>query len=100
MTQRTLFDKLWDSHCIDTDADGESLLYIDRVCLHERTGSIALAALSDRGQPIRRPRHAFCVMDHILDTHPGRDDRTLVPRRRGVHRPYQTPRRRIRPAHL
>ncbi len=79
MTQRTLFDKLWDSHCIDTDADGESLLYIDRVCLHERTGSIALAALSDRGQPIRRPRHAFCVMDHILDTHPGRDDRTLVP---------------------
>ena len=76
---RTLFDKLWDSHCISTDADGESLLYIDRICLHERTGSIALAALADRGQPIRRPRHAFCVMDHILDTRPGRGDRTLVP---------------------
>ena len=76
---RTLFDKLWDNHCISTDADGESLLYIDRICLHERTGSIALAALADRGQRIRRPRHAFCVMDHILDTRPGRGDRTLVP---------------------
>lgn len=79
MKGRTLFDKLWSSHCIDTDADGESLLYIDRICLHERTGSIALAALADRNQPIRRPRHAFCVMDHVLDTRPGRGDRTLVP---------------------
>ena len=79
MKGRTLFDKLWADHCIGTDADGESLLYIDRICLHERTGSIALAALAERGQPIRRPRHAFCVMDHILDTRPGRGDRTLVP---------------------
>ena len=79
MKGRTLFDKLWANHCIGVDADGESLLYIDRVCLHERTGSIALAALAERGQSIRRPRHAFCVMDHILDTRPGRGDRTLVP---------------------
>ena len=79
MKGRTLFDKLWANHCISVDADGESLLYIDRVCLHERTGSIALAALAERGQSIRRPRHAFCVMDHILDTRPGRGDRTLVP---------------------
>ena len=76
---RTLFDKLWDNHCIETDADGESLVYIDRICLHERTGSIALLSLADRGLPIRRPRQAFCVMDHILDTRPGRGDATPVP---------------------
>ena len=77
--RRTLFDKLWASHCIETDADGESLLYIDRICLHERTGSIALLSLAERGQPIRRPKHAFCVMDHILDTRAGRGDATPVP---------------------
>ena len=76
---RTLFDKLWDSHCIETDSEGEGLLYIDRVCLHERTGSIALAELAARGQSVRRPNHVFCMMDHIVDTRPGRRDATPVP---------------------
>ena len=76
---RTLFEKLWDSHCIETDADGESLLYIDRLWLHERTGSIALAELAARGQSVRRPQHVFCMVDHIVDTRPGRGDATLVP---------------------
>ena len=76
---RSLFEKLWDSHCIETDADGESLLYIDRLCMHERTGSIALAELAARGQSVRRPSHVFCMMDHIVDTRPGRGDATLVP---------------------
>ena len=76
---RTLFDKLWDSHCIETDSEGEGLLYIDRVCLHERTGSIALAELAACGQFVRRPHHVFCMMDHIVDTRPGRRDATPVP---------------------
>lgn len=76
---RTLFDKLWDSHCIATEENGESLLYIDRACLHERTGGIALKTLQERGMPIRRPEHAFCMMDHVLDTHPGRGDGTAIP---------------------
>ena len=75
----TLFDKLWDSHCIETDAEGEGLLYIDRVCLHERTGSIALAELAARGQSVRQPRHVFCMMDHVVDTRPGRSEATPVP---------------------
>ena len=76
---RSLFEKLWSSHCIETDAAGESLLYIDRLCMHERTGSIALAELAAQGQSVRRPSHAFCMMDHIVDTRPGRGDATLVP---------------------
>ena len=76
---RSLFEKLWDSHCIETDAAGESLLYIDRLCLHERTGSIALAELAARGQSVRQPSHVFCMMDHIVDTRPGRGDATPVP---------------------
>ena len=75
----TLFDKLWDSHCIETDDDGDGLIYVDRVVLHERTGGVALDALARRGEPVRRPEHAFCVVDHVVDTLPGRGDGTRVP---------------------
>ena len=78
-TGRTLFDKLWDSHCIAADDSGEALLYIDRLVIHERTGSIALDSLRAAGRSVRRPEHAFCVIDHIVDTVPGRGDDTLVP---------------------
>lgn len=76
---QTLFDKLWESHRITTDAGGEDLLYVDRVCLHERTGGIALKSLEERNIPIRRPGQAFCMMDHVVDTQPGRGDRTAIP---------------------
>ncbi len=76
---RTLFDKLWDSHCIETDGDGASLLYVDRVVMHERTGAIALDSLARRRRCVRRPEHVFCVADHVVDTRPGRGDDTRAP---------------------
>jgi len=75
----TLFDKLWDSHCIETDDEGVSLLYVDRAVMHERTGSVALDTLERRGRPVRRPEQVFCVVDHVVDTQPGRGDETQVP---------------------
>ena len=38
----TLFEKIWDQHSICDLGDGNELIYIDRIFLHERTGSIAL----------------------------------------------------------
>ena len=76
---QTLFEKLWDRHLIGMDETGESLLYVDRVCMHERTGSIAMQSLMERGLPVRRPKQAFCVMDHTVDTYPGRGDQTRIP---------------------
>ena len=75
----TLFDKLWNSHCIETDDDGASLVYVDRVVMHERTGAVALDSLARRRRCVRRPEHAFCVADHVVDTQPGRSDDTPVP---------------------
>ncbi|MEM1230947.1 MAG: 3-isopropylmalate dehydratase large subunit [Pseudomonadota bacterium] len=75
----TLFDKLWASHRVTASDDGDDLLYIDRIALHERTGTIALNALAARDLPIRHPQHVFCVMDHIVDTLPGRGDDTQMP---------------------
>lgn len=76
---RTLFDKLWDLHEIHPLGDGESLLAIDRVFLHERTGSIALKSMAEDGRRVRDPARVFCTMDHIVDTFPGRGDETLMP---------------------
>ncbi len=76
---KTLFDKLWQEHEIETLSERESLLYIDRIFLHERTGSVALNSLLECGRQVRRKEHAFCTMDHIVDTFPGRGDNTLMP---------------------
>ena len=75
----TLFDKIWDTHLVRNLDDGSSLIYLDRVFLHERTGSVALTSLAEQGHRVRNPRHVFATMDHILDTFPGRGDKTLVP---------------------
>ena len=76
---RTLIDKLWDEHVVADLGDGTSLLYIDRVFLHERTGSVSLQELKAKNRPIRHKEHVFVTMDHIVDTFPGRGDKTLMP---------------------
>lgn len=79
MMSRTLFDKLWSSHLVRELDDGVGLLAIDRIFLHERTGSVALQSLRASGRPVRDPARVFCTMDHIVDTFPTRGDATLMP---------------------
>jgi 3-isopropylmalate/(R)-2-methylmalate dehydratase large subunit len=77
---QTLFEKLWQLHLIEEGADGAaSLVAIDRLFLHERTGSVALKSLKERGRPVAAPRQVFATMDHIVDTRPGRGDATTMP---------------------
>ncbi len=76
---KTLFDKIWDLHTVTTLDDGQTLLSIDRIFLHERTGAIALQDLAEKGYNIAAPAQVFCTMDHIVDTFPGRGDKTLMP---------------------
>lgn len=76
---RTLFEKIWQHHLVEELDDGAALIYIDRVFLHERTGSIALKSLEADNRQVVSPEHVFCTMDHIVDTVVGRDDNTKVP---------------------
>lgn len=76
---RTIFAKIWDQHRIAPLAGNLDLVLIDRILLHERTGGVALRRLLDRGYPVLARDHAFAVMDHIIDTFPGRTDRTVMP---------------------
>ena len=78
-TPRTLFDKIWDQHVVSETAGKASLVAIDRIFLHERTGSIALKSLKQAGRRLIDPARVFCTVDHIVDTVPGRGDDTRVP---------------------
>lgn len=78
MSARTLFEKLWNDHTVCQLADGVDLLYIDRIFLHERTGSISLISLEDAGRSVLNPEKVFCTMDHIVDTFPDRTDKTTM----------------------
>ena len=75
---KTLFTKLWDQHEI-LKRGSMSLLYIDRIFLHERTGSVSLKELELKGREVKNPEQVFCTMDHIIDTFPGRNDNTIMP---------------------
>jgi 3-isopropylmalate/(R)-2-methylmalate dehydratase large subunit len=57
---------------------GSALIAIDRVFLHERTGAAALNSMAEAGRAVVDPAQVFAVMDHIVDTRPGRTDRTLM----------------------
>jgi 3-isopropylmalate/(R)-2-methylmalate dehydratase large subunit len=76
---RTLVDKIWQAHSVGATASGTTLLAIDRVFLHERTGASALKSMAAAGRPVRDPARTFAVMDHIVDTRTGRSDQTLMP---------------------
>jgi 3-isopropylmalate/(R)-2-methylmalate dehydratase large subunit len=65
---RTLFDKIWDSHVVDTQGDGTCLLYIDRHLVHEVTSPQAFEGLRTTGRAVRRPVATLAVPDHNVPT--------------------------------
>ncbi|MEH6570654.1 MAG: 3-isopropylmalate dehydratase large subunit [Halioglobus sp.] len=75
----SLFEKLWQEHRVEGQAGAADLIYIDRIFLHERTGSIALSSLQEQGREVFAPEQVFCCMDHIVDTYLDRSDDTTMP---------------------
>ncbi|MEP3050913.1 MAG: 3-isopropylmalate dehydratase large subunit [Erythrobacter sp.] len=65
---RTLYEKIWDAHCVETRDDGTSLVYIDRHLVHEVTSPQAFESLRLQGRPVRRPELTLAVPDHNLPT--------------------------------
>ncbi len=63
----TLFDKIWQAHCVAQTGD-ETLIYIDRHLIHEVTSPQAFAGLNDKGRKVRRPDKTFATMDHSIST--------------------------------
>ena len=67
---RTLYEKIWDEHVVETREDGTALIYIDRHLVHEVTSPQAFAALRAAGRKVRRPDLTLALPDHNLPTTP------------------------------
>ncbi len=68
MAPRTLYDKIWDDHIVDTQPDGTCLLYIDRHLVHEVTSPQAFEGLRMTGRKVRAPEKTLAVVDHNIPT--------------------------------
>ena len=68
MKLRTLFDKIWDCHLINTQEDGASLIYIDRHLVHEVTSPQAFEGLRLSNRKVSSPKRTLAVADHNVPT--------------------------------
>ena len=65
---KTLYDKIWDDHLVHQEADGTTLLYVDRHLVHEVTSPQAFEGLRTQGRKVRRPELTLAVPDHNVPT--------------------------------
>jgi 3-isopropylmalate/(R)-2-methylmalate dehydratase large subunit len=65
---KTLFDKIWEQHVVDSITDGPDILYIDRHFIHEVTSPQAFSGLNRRGIKVYRPEKTFATADHNVPT--------------------------------
>ena len=72
MANQTLYDKLWQSHVVREEADGTSLIYIDRHLVHEVTSPQAFEGLRLAGRKPWRVAANLATPDHNVPT-TGRD---------------------------
>ncbi|MEB3293490.1 MAG: 3-isopropylmalate dehydratase large subunit [Synechococcales bacterium] len=68
MSQRTLFDKVWDLHTVATLPSGQTQLFIGLHLIHEVTSPQAFAMLKERGLPVLMPDRTVATVDHIIPT--------------------------------
>ena len=66
--KKTLFDKVWDSHVVDSIEDGPQILYIDKHLIHEVTSPQAFNELEERRIPVFRPDQIVATADHNTPT--------------------------------
>ena len=59
---KTLFQKIWDSHVVTEQADAPAVLYIDLHLVHEVTSPQAFTGLRQRGLKVRRPEKTLATM--------------------------------------
>jgi 3-isopropylmalate/(R)-2-methylmalate dehydratase large subunit len=65
---KTLYDKIWDDHLVTDNADGTSLIYIDRHLVHEVTSPQAFEGLRLNHRKVRAPERTLAVVDHNVPT--------------------------------
>tara|TARA_B100000767_G_scaffold218433_1_gene206325 strand:+ start:6945 stop:8339 length:1395 start_codon:yes stop_codon:yes gene_type:complete len=65
---KTLFDKVWDSHVVHRIKNGPDVLFIDRHMVHEVTSPVAFLGLKNRNVNVLFPEKTFATADHNTPT--------------------------------
>ncbi|MGB4293611.1 MAG: 3-isopropylmalate dehydratase large subunit [Bacteroidales bacterium] len=68
MVKKTLFDKIWDAHLVQSIDGGPDVLYIDMHYIHEVTSPQAFNGLRERGIGVFRPERTLATADHNIPT--------------------------------
>lgn len=66
--KRTLFDKIWDAHVVESIPNGPDVLYIDKHLIHEVTSPQAFNELKERNISVFRPKKIVATADHNTPT--------------------------------
>lgn len=67
-SNKTLFDKVWDAHVVETITDGPQIIYIDQHLIHEVTSPQAFAEIESRNLEVFRPKQIVATADHNVPT--------------------------------
>ena len=65
---KTLFDKIWDAHVVESIPNGPDILYIDKHLIHEVTSPQAFNELKERRIRMLRPERTVATADHNTPT--------------------------------
>lgn len=65
-TPRTLYDKVYDDHVVNSGQNGDPLIYIDRHLVHEVTSPQAFEGLKNAGRKVRRLDCTLATVDHNI----------------------------------
>jgi 3-isopropylmalate/(R)-2-methylmalate dehydratase large subunit len=68
MSERTLFEKVWDLHTVGILPSGQTQLFIGLHLIHEVTSPQAFAMLRERGLKVIYPERTIATVDHIVPT--------------------------------
>ena len=67
-SNRTMYEKIWESHLVHHEPGQAPLLYVDRHLMHEVTSPQAFEGLKIANRKVRNPRSILATLDHCVPT--------------------------------
>jgi 3-isopropylmalate/(R)-2-methylmalate dehydratase large subunit len=68
MSERTLYDKVWDRHAVAELPTGQTQLFVGLHLIHEVTSPQAFGMLRERDLEVAYPERTHATVDHIVPT--------------------------------
>jgi 3-isopropylmalate/(R)-2-methylmalate dehydratase large subunit len=77
MSERTLYDKVWERHRVTELPNGQDQLFVGLHLVHEVTSPQAFAMLAERDLAVAYPERTYATTDHIAPTETTKRERPL-----------------------